>query len=640
MNDYGHALPDKALIQQQLKLAFAVRSNTSRDRLLVDNFAGGGGVSKGIEMAFGRPVDVAINHDGEALLMHIANHPQTAHYQEDVFGIHPGFVTGNRQIGLAWFSPDCTHHSKAKGGKPRSQKIRGLAWVALKWGAMRRPDCIAIENVPDLLTWGPLDGQGKPDKEQAGRTFRAFIAALTTGVPPDHPDLPEIRETLGIDFPMARLHAGLGYVVEWRVLKAHEFGVPQKRQRLFILCRSDGLPIRWPTPTHGDPLAKAFAEQGLQPWKTAADCIDFGITSQSVFARSKPLATNTLRRVAKGIWRHVFTAPKPFVVPQSSGPNSHTTRRRPIFDPNLTGPTEVGAAPNGRLPMVAANLVAIGYGERKGQEPRTQSVSNPLGVIVTSVTQALVTARLTHIPLNLDRGVPAANESRSAEQEGKAETLVTSFLEQANGGFYDGSGHPCSAPMSTVTGAGSQQRLVHAYLVKYYSNGGQWQELDEPMHTLPTKARMGLIQVRQIRADHLPAKYRARARQCAALLHEHLPEHFSEPADLVLFQHEGVVWAMVDITLRMLNPRELARAQGFPDDYVLDPKVRKPVAAAHGTAKKRGNGSRAATPRYRSTPLSKTAQIRMIGNSVPPPLVKALLQANFEHLLQPQQLAA
>jgi len=194
--------------------------------LIVDNFAGGGGASTGVEMAFGRPVDIAINHDGEALAMHAANHPSTKHYREDVFDIHPGFVTGQQPIGLAWFSPDCKHHSKAKGGKPREQKIRGLAWVTLKWATFQAPRCIALENVPEFQDWGPLDDGGRPIKSEKGRTFRAFIDALTTGLDAGHPDAPEIYETLGADFPMERLYAGLGYKVEYRVLRAHEHDTP------------------------------------------------------------------------------------------------------------------------------------------------------------------------------------------------------------------------------------------------------------------------------------------------------------------------------------------------------------------------------------------------------------------------------
>ena len=271
---------DDAYLQEQIRLGFAVRSRDCTKELIVDNFAGKGGASLGIELALGRPVDIAINHNGEALAVHAANHPHTAHYVEDVFDIHPGFVTGQRQIGLGWFSPDCKHHSKAKGGKPREKKIRGLAWVALKWCAFQRPRTIGLENVVEFADWGPLNEAGKPIKAEMGRTFRAFLDALTTGLAPDHPDVPEIIEALGEDFPMERLYAGLGYKAEHRVLRGCDYGTPTIRKRLFVFARCDGLAIHWPKPTHGDPKATGFANSGLLPWRTAADCIQWHIPAQ------------------------------------------------------------------------------------------------------------------------------------------------------------------------------------------------------------------------------------------------------------------------------------------------------------------------------------------------------------------------
>src|SRR6266702_1262604 len=282
--------------------------------LIIDNFAGGGGASTGIERAFGRAIDIAINHDGEALAMHAANHPTTAHYTEDVFAVHPGFVTGQQPIGLAWFSPDCKHHSKAKGGKPREQKIRGLAWVTLKWATFQAPRCIALENVEEFLDWGPLDEEGHPIKSERGRTFQAFIAALTSGLPAGHPDEQEIFETLGADFPMARLHAGLGYKADWRVLRACDFGAPTIRKRLYLFARRDGLPVVWPTATHGDPKGDAVKAGKLKPWRTAADCIDWSIPCPSIFERTRPLKDATLRRIAKGIMKFVVNSAEPFVV--------------------------------------------------------------------------------------------------------------------------------------------------------------------------------------------------------------------------------------------------------------------------------------------------------------------------------------
>jgi DNA (cytosine-5)-methyltransferase 1 len=221
--------------------------------IIADNFAGGGGASEAIRLAYGRDPDVAINHNGEALCMHHANHPTTKHYREDVFLINPTLVTGNQTVGGVWFSPTCTHFSKAKGFNILDQTTRGLAWVVFKWAVPLAPRLMFLENVEEFMGWGPLDAAGRPIKEHKGRTFQAFVAALTTGLSPDHPDVQEIRDTLGEDFPMHRLFGGLGYKVEWRVLRACDFGAGTIRKRLFMVMRRDGLAIRWPAPTHGDP---------------------------------------------------------------------------------------------------------------------------------------------------------------------------------------------------------------------------------------------------------------------------------------------------------------------------------------------------------------------------------------------------
>ncbi|WP_304350861.1 DNA cytosine methyltransferase [Comamonas testosteroni] len=654
---------------RQLALGMAVRSRTDGNELLLDNFAGGGGASLGIEWAYGRSVDIAINHDGEALVMHSTNHPETAHYQEDVFDIHPAFITGQRPIGLAWFSPDCKHHSKAKGGKPRDQKIRGLAWVALKWGALCRPRRLSLENVAELLTWGPLDVDGKAIKMEAGRTFKAFVSALTVGIEPDHPDVAEIYETLGADFPMEKLYKGLGYKVEYRVLKASDYGIPTTRTRLYMYASADDQPIMWPQKTHGDPNAKGFEASGLKPWITAAQCIDFTLPSLSIFGRDKELALNTKRRIAKGLWRHVLTSERPFFIEadgsgggapipemdrpvrakKSGSAKVHTVASanenmasamvvplRGTTDQHLGGHSamqplsavaasgqhhavsavhltkfnsgSIGAPMDEPVPtvtaggtpkrastgitmgVVGAHLITVGYGERKGQEPRTHAVNKPLGTTVTTCKSAV------------------------------AQTQMVAYLEQANGGFYRGEGRTLDAPLSVVTSSGSQQQLVTAYCVKYYSSGGQWQGLDEPMHTIPTKSRMGLVETKQVNPEFLTAEQRAGARACAQLLHEHLPEHFPEPAEVVLVSLKGQVWALIDISLRMLVPRELARAQGFPDDYVIAPMVRREVK----TRKAKKGGAK----EWRLVQLSQSAQVRMIGNSVCPKLAQLILQVN------------
>jgi DNA (cytosine-5)-methyltransferase 1 len=562
--------------------------------LIVDNFAGGGGASTGIEMAFGRPVDIAINHDGEALAMHAANHPTTRHYREDVFDIHPGFVTNQQPIGLAWFSPDCKHHSKAKGGKPREQKIRGLAWVTLKWAAFQMPRCIALENVEEFTDWGPLDDCGLPIKSERGRTFRAFIDALTTGLDAGHPDVPEIYETLGADFPMERLYAGLGYKVEYRVLRAHELGTPTIRKRVYVFGRRDGLPIVWPTPTHGDPNSHAVKSGKLKPWRTAAECIDLSIPCPSIFERNRPLKDATLRRIARGIMKFVVNNDEPFIVKFSQNSIGQTLEE-PFH-------TVMAGAP--RFGVVMPTLVQTGYGERAGQAPRAPGLDKPLGTVVAGGTKhAFVSAFLakhyggvTGIRLDVPAGTVTTTDhhalvtaqivgcgGRAAQSRPRAAgeplATVTAKADSAIAVSHlvklrnHADGRPVDEPLHTISAGCTHHAEVRAFLTKYYSEGGQWQDVREPMHTIPTKDRLGLVTI------------------------------------------HGEDYAIVDIGMRMLTPRELARAQGFPDSYILDPII---------------NGKR----------LSKSAQVRMIGNSVCPPVAAAIIRANFSHEQQIAGVAA
>ncbi|HNX05665.1 MAG TPA: DNA cytosine methyltransferase, partial [Opitutales bacterium] len=245
--------------------------------LIVDSFAGGGGASTGIEAALGRPIDIAINHDPEALALHKANHPGTKHIIEDIWGVDPAEVCAGEPVDVMWCSPDCTHFSKAKGGKPRDKRIRGLAWIAVRWARRVRPKVIFLENVEEFRTWGPVDRKGHPVKRLAGRTFWRFVRALQK----------------------------LGYVVEWRELRACDYGAPTTRLRFYLVARCDGLPIIWPQPTHGT---------ASNPVRTAAECIDWSIPCPSIFDRKKPLADATCRRIAKGIVRYVLNNPQPFIV--------------------------------------------------------------------------------------------------------------------------------------------------------------------------------------------------------------------------------------------------------------------------------------------------------------------------------------
>jgi DNA (cytosine-5)-methyltransferase 1 len=692
--------------------------------LVIDNFAGGGGTSTGLEAALGRPVDIAINHDREALAMHAINHPRTQHLLQSVWDVDPVSVTNNRPVGLVWLSPDCKHFSKAKGGTPVSKKIRGLAWVGMRWIALTRPRVLMLENVEEFTTWGPLmrvevtkrDAAGglyiehewRPDPKKKGITFESFVRQL-------------------------RQH---GYRVEWRERRACNAGAPTIRKRLFLIARRDGLPIVWPRPTHHAPTSREVQTRRAKPWRTAAECIDFGLPSESIFGRKKALAENTLRRVAKGLWRHVLTNPQPFVVTNTTGHSGsaidaplptittggHHMLGQPVMTPFIAkyradsagspidepmptitansfkkrpgGAAPIALAAAALTPFLTEHANASNQRTMPADEPlRTicaqvkgghfsvvapalaplrgtsdahlggHSVESPLSTVSAGGTHhALMAAHLTHLTHHGERSghacdapLPTITAAHRGEQALVAAHMVTvgygerpgqdarthacteplgtvvaggvkralvsaAFLEQANGGFYDGDGRSVAEPASTITASGSQQRLVSAYLVKYYSSGGQWQGVVEPMHTLPTKGRMGLVQTVTVSAECIAPELLARARECAALLHRFLPEHFPTPADLVLFGD----YVLVDITLRMLKAPELFRAQGFPSHYVIheipDPDLlfKDGVQVADPLS----------VPRIK---LSATAQVRMCGNSVSPPEAEALARANFAH---------
>ncbi|TKI02043.1 DNA cytosine methyltransferase, partial [Martelella alba] len=289
--------------------------------IIVDNFAGGGGASTGIEMAVGRSVDIAINHDQNAIDMHTTNHPDTLHYCESVFDIDPIAATAGQPVGLAWFSPDCRHFSKAKGSKPVKKEIRGLAWIVLRWALETRPRVMMLENVEEFKTWGPLltdaDGSQRPDPARAGETFEAFCGMISGGIPGNHPALAEACEFLGVDPSSGQgqqLVRGLGYNVDYRELRACDYGAPTIRKRFFMVMRCDGRPVMWPGITHGDPKSPAVQAGKLKPWRTAAECIDWSIPCPSIFERTRPLAENTLRRIARGIQRFVINNPAPFII--------------------------------------------------------------------------------------------------------------------------------------------------------------------------------------------------------------------------------------------------------------------------------------------------------------------------------------
>lgn len=464
--------------------------------LVIDNFAGGGGASTGIELGLGRPVDIAINHAPDAVAMHTTNHPHTRHFCESVWEVNPRTIVGEHPVDLCWFSPDCKHFSKAKGNVPVSKEIRGLAWVALRYAATVRPRVIMLENVEEFVTWGPIATDGRPCPKNKGRTFTSFVNALKRN----------------------------GYQVEWKELRACDYGAATIRKRLFMICRRDGQPITWPAATHGEPASQAVKSGQLKPWRTAGDIIDWSIPCPSIFDRKKPLAEKTEARIARGLKRFVIDAAKPYIVNQKAGfitehANGSTQRNMPASEPLRTICAEVKG---GHFALVTAFLAKHYGGNYTGPG---SSLADPLPTVTTVDHNALVTA---HIQRDFGNSI----------------------------------GHAVDEPLHTTTaGGGGKSALVQAFLIKYYGQV-QGQTLNEPLHTITTVDRMGLVMVR------------------------------------------GEPWRIVDIGMRMLEPHELFAAQGFPADYIHD-------RLADGTK------------------LSKKAQVRMVGNSVCPPVAAALVRANL-----------
>lgn len=533
--------------------------------LVVDLFAGGGGASTGIEQAIGRHVDIAINHDPEAVSLHEANHPQTRHFVSDVFEVDPIVVTDGQPVGLLWASPDCKHFSKAKGGKPVSKKIRSLAWVVVKWAAAVKPRVICLENVEEFQTWGPLGPDNRPCPNRKGQTFQRWKWQLER----------------------------MGYAIEHRELRACDHGAPTIRKRLFLVARRDGMPIVWPEATHGAPDSLPVRQGKLKPWRTAAECIDWSVPAPSIFERTKPLADATCRRIAKGIMRYVVNAEEPFIVNLT---HQGGDRVESTGEPLRT----VTGAQRGEKALRVPTLVQTGYGEREGQAPRALDLGKPLGTVVAGQKHALVSAFLAkhytgvvgsdladpmgtattvdhhslvaaHL-VHMGHGEQCSKGKKrwsdgtrdatmplnTATASSVSAAVVTSHMVKLRG---DNVGSAATDPLHTISAQGTHHAEVRAFLIKYYGTD-QDPNLREPLHTVTTKDRFGLVTIK------------------------------------------GQDYAIVDIGLRMLTPRELYRAQGFPESYAID----------------KGADGR---------PLTKTVQVRMCGNSVCPPLARALVAANY-----------
>jgi len=463
------------------------------DEIIVDNFAGGGGASTGIELAIGHSVEIAINHDPDAIAMHKANHPQTKHYCENVWTVNPIKAVQGRKVGLAWFSPDCKHFSKAKGGKPCDKKIRGLAWIVLKWAALVKPRVIMLENVEEFQTWGPLNRRKHPIKSKKGQTYRKWRKQLEA----------------------------LGYTTETNELVAADYGAPTKRKRFFMVARCDGKPIVWPKPTHGDRNSEEVKKGLLKPYVSAAEIIDWDIPCKSIFCRKKPLAENTMKRIAKGIKKFVLENPEPFIM--QIGQTGFTEDRNKSIHEPLT--TIVSKAEHC---LIAPTLIQY-HSETTKNGVRGQSINQPIMTLDSSPRYGLVSA----------------------------------FIIQMNKNMV---GTDMKEPINTIVSGPGHIGEVRAFLIKYYGQG-VGQSVKEPLDTIVSKDRFGLITI------------------------------------------YGQDYQIADIGMRMLEPRELFAAQGFPKGYIID----------HD---------------YTGKTYSKTKQVARCGNAVCPPIAEALVRANLPELCE------
>ena len=576
--------------------------------LIVDNFAGGGGASTGIEMATGYSVDIAINHDPEAIKMHKANHPNTKHYCENVWAVDPVKACNGHPVALAWFSPDCKHFSKAKGGKPKDKFIRGLAWVACRWAGLVRPRVIMLENVEEFKTWGPLGRRHHPIKAKQGETFQKFVQQLTD----------------------------LGYEVQFRELIAADYGAPTMRKRFFMIARCDGKPIVWPEPTHA-PADSEEVKAGLKkPYVGAYTQLDFSLPCPSIFDTSeeikekygiravRPLAQKTMDRIARGFIKFVLNNPKPFIIQCN-----HGGERRPndIREPM---PTITGKHGYGIVEPYMVQIGQTGFAKDRSKdvrEPLTTIVSknehclieptlapymgtnttnhpggnckDPIHTITTGNQQCLISPTLIqyHSETSKDgvRGQTIKDPIMTVDSSNRY-GLVASFLHKYYDGGYKGAGETVENPLPTVTawdhnsvvtanliqmnnhcdGKDIRQPLptitagdghfgeVRAFLIKYYGDA-TGQDIEKPLDTVTTKDRFGLVTI------------------------------------------NGVDYQIVDIGLRMLEPRELYGCQGFPDDYIID----------HD---------------YTGKTYPRSEQVRRCGNAVCPPIPAALVRANLPEL--------
>ncbi|PKM61660.1 MAG: DNA cytosine methyltransferase [Firmicutes bacterium HGW-Firmicutes-4] len=474
--------------------------------LIIDNFAGGGGASEGIEQAMGRPVDIAINHDPGAIAMHKVNHPHTKHYCESVWDVDPIKACEGRPVDLAWFSPDCTHFSKAKGGKPKDKNIRGLAWVAVKWAMQVRPTVIILENVEEFKTWGPLGDDNQPDKNKTGETFNSFVEQLKI----------------------------IGYQVEFRELISADYGAPTKRKRFFMVSRCDGLPISWPTKSHGPRNSKEVAMGILKPYTPVSDVLDFSKPCPSIFDTKqqikekhglhtvRPLADKTMERIARGIKKFIMENPDPFFIEDQT------------------------------------SMLIQYHSETLSHEVRGQKINEPIMTIDGSPRYGLIQAFVCkHYGGTYNGAGSDLDDPLSTVTAIDHNALITSHIIQMNNHMI---GTDSRDPVNTIVAGPGHLGEVRAFLIKYYGQG-IGQDLKEPCGTVVSHDRFGLVTV------------------C------------------------GTDYQIIDIGMRMLDPRELFTANGFPPDYIID---------YDSDGKK----------------ITKTEQVKRCGNAVPPVFARELVLAN------------
>lgn len=505
--------------------------------LIVDNFAGGGGASTGIELATGYSVDIAINHDPEAIKMHKANHPNTMHYCENVWAVDPVKACKGHPVGLAWFSPDCKHFSKAKGGKPKDKNIRGLAWVACRWAGLVRPRVIMLENVEEFKTWGPLNRGHHPIKAKQGKTFEKFVQQLND----------------------------LGYIVEFKELIAADYGAPTMRKRFFMIARCDGKPIVWPEPTHGPADSEEVKKGLLKPYVGAYTQLDFSLPCPSIFDTSeeikekygiravRPLAQKTMDRIARGLKKFVLDNPEPFIIQcNHSGKRRPNDIREPM--PTITGKHGYGIVEPKLAPYMGTNTTNHPGGNCK----------DPIHTITTGNQQCLISPTLIQYHSETAQGEVRGQTIKDPIMTVDGSNrygLVASFLSK----FYkSGIGQDEREPLHTITTSAGHFGEVRAFLIKYYGEG-TGQDIEKPLDTVTAKDRFGLVTI------------------------------------------NGADYKIIDIGLRMLEPKELYGCQGFPDDYIID----------HD---------------YTGKTYPRSEQVRRCGNAVCPPIPAALVRANLPEL--------